>query len=220
MPRKHEPIDDMINAHRWMRRVETNMTRYMKSLKLDGVIVGEYLGSDDTQVDIEAARECLRSKGLYNPPSLVSAMFGQAAAFAYVANGTYGELRKRAPGKPLVAAPFVVNAAFSVELFLKTLHAVATGISPRGHKLVELYDALSSSYRTELCAEAVRLAPEHGEGPQVQFRDLLAMLNDAFERWRYVYELANSGEIHLQQTVLVMHACRDVCAHHVKPNSP
>jgi hypothetical protein len=184
----------------------------MKSLKLNGLIVGEYLGSDDVDEDIEAARDFLRAKELYNPPSLVSAMFGQAAAFAYVANATYIELKSRGPEKPIVAAPFVVNAAFSVEVFLKTLHVIATGSHPREHKLLELYDSLPPSRRTELCAEAVRLAAEHGEGPQVQFRDLLAMLNDAFVRWRYVFELSNSGPIHLQQTILVMHVCRDVCA--------
>jgi hypothetical protein len=95
---------------------------YLKSLKLNGVIVGEYLGSDDQDEDVEAARDMLRAKGLYSSPSLPSAMLGQANAFAYVANATYMDLMKnRGPNKPIVAAPFVVNAAFSVELYLKTL---------------------------------------------------------------------------------------------------
>jgi hypothetical protein len=190
--------------------------RSTKSLKVNGVIVGEYLGSDDYDEDIEAARKMLRAKGLYNPPSLISAMLGQAASFAFMANAAYAELMTRSSEKPLVAAPFVVNAAFSVEIFLKTLHVIDRGGHGREHKLLELYDALPDFRRSELCADAVRLAAQHGEGPQVQFRELLGMLNDAFVQWRYVYELPRSGTIHLQQTILVMHTCRDVCARAVK----
>jgi hypothetical protein len=107
-----------------------------------------------------------------------------------VANATYMDLMKnRGPNKPIVAAPFVVNAAFSVELYLKTLHVVATGSNAREHKLLELYDDLLSAQRAELQNQAVRVAAEHGEGPQVQLRDLLITLNDAFVQWRYVYEV-------------------------------
>ena len=186
-------------------------TRRIKSLKLNGVIVGEYLGSDDPDEDIEAARDILRAKGLYNPPSLVSAMLGQANSFAYMANACYSEFRNRGPDKPVVVSPFVVNAALSVELYLKTLHVVASGASVRAHKLVGLYDALPTADRDELCTEAVKLAEQHGEGPNVQFRQLLDPINEAFEQWRYVYELPRSGSIHFQRTILVMHACRDVC---------
>jgi hypothetical protein len=109
-------------------------SRYLKSLKLNGVIVGEYLGSDDQDEDVEAARDMLRAKSLYSPPSLPSAMLGQANAFAYVANATYMDLMKnRGLNKPIIAAPFVVNSAFSVELYLKTLHLVATGSNAREH---------------------------------------------------------------------------------------
>lgn len=189
----------------------------MKTLELNGVIVGEYLGSDDPDQDIEAARDMLRAKGLYNPPSLLSAMVGQANSFAYTANRIYEQdLKSKSPRRPLGMAPFVVNAAFSVELYLKALHAKANG-GMRVHKLLQLYDALADMRRAELCAEAVQLASEHGEGPQVQFRDLLAVLNNAFEQWRYVYELPRSGFIHLQQTILVMHACRDVCVRAMQP---
>jgi len=191
--------------------------RYPKSLKLDGVLVGEYLGSDDQDEDIEAARDMLRAKGLYNPPSLSSAMLGQANAFAYVAYAACLDLMKnRGPLKPIPAAPFVVNAAFSVELYLKTLHVVTTGSNAHAHKLLDLYDSLPDTRQTELQDQAVQVAAEHGEGPQVQLRTLMTMLNDAFVRWRYVYELPRSGIIHLQQTILVMHACRDVCERAVK----
>lgn len=110
-----------------------------------------------------------------------------------------------------------MNAAFSVELYLKTLHVAAAGASAWEHKLLELFDTLPEARRDELSAETRLLGSQHGEGLQVWFRDLLIMLNDAFVKWRYVYEQAHSGTIHLQQTILVMHACRDVCTRVVHP---
>jgi hypothetical protein len=195
--------------------------RYMKVLKHNGIAVAEYLGSDDPDEDVVLAREVLRAKGI-KPPTLLGAMFGQANSFAHAANRIYKEdVMGRSPDKPVGFAPFVVNAAFSVEIYLKTLHAVA-GDSRRGHPLLPLYDALPDARRAELCAEAALLASQHGEGPQVQFRELLTMLNSAFDRWRYFYEAANSGKstIHLQQTILVMHASRDVCARAVAAANP
>ena len=165
----------------------------MKVLKYNGIVVGEYLGSDDPDEDVMAAREVMRAKGI-KPPTLLGAMFGQANSFSYVANRIYkGDVIGRSADKPIGFAPFVVNATFSVEIYLKTLHAVAGDSKRRGHQLLPLYDALAEARRNELCAEAVHHADLHGEGPQVQFRALLTMLNSAFERWRYFYEPESSA---------------------------
>jgi hypothetical protein len=185
--------------------------RFMKSLSLNGIVVGDYLASDDFDEDVQAARDMLKAKGLYDPPTLVMAMRGQADQFAFVANATYVQVMKnRGPGQIIPASPFVVNAAFSLELYLKTLNAVS-GSKAWGHGLLKLHDSLPDPIKAELQADTVRLASEHGEGPTVQLRDLLAMLNRSFEQWRYVYELPKSGAIHFQQTILAMHACREVC---------
>ena len=194
--------------------------RMMKTLKLQGVTVGEYLGSDDYLEDVESAREFLRQKGLWKTPSVPQTIYGQGVAFAYVANETYKELMQRAPDRPIVAAPFVVNAAFSVELFLKVLHA-ANGQTRRGHKLVPLFDALPEACRAELLTDAQRFAPAHGEvAGSVDFRALLTMLNDSFRKWRYLYEEEHAGPIHLQQTILVMETCHEVSKRTVFPRTP
>jgi hypothetical protein len=192
--------------------------RMTKTVKVNGVIVGEYLGSDDYFEDVAAAREFLRQKGVWKAPSLPQTIYGQASAFAYVANETYKELMRREPDRPIVAAPFIVNAAFCVELFLKSLHAV-NGQTRRGHKLVPLFDALPEARRAELGADAQRFAPAHGEvAGSVDFRALLTMLNDTFRKWRYVYEETHAGPIHLQQTILVMETCHEVCKRTVFPS--
>jgi hypothetical protein len=196
------------------------MVRKMKTLKLQGVIVGEYLGSDDYKEDIEAAREFLQNKGLWKTPSLPQTIYGHASAFAYVANATYEELQRRTPDKPIVAAPFVVNAAFSVELFLKALHAV-NGQIKKGHKLVPLFDALSGAQRADLTSAAQHFGPAHGEAAgSVDFRALLVMLNDSFRKWRYVYEEEHAGPIHFQRTILVLETCHEVCKRTVFPSTP
>jgi hypothetical protein len=185
--------------------------RYTKTLKFQGEVVGEYLGSDDLDEDVAAARELLRQKGLDKRPSLPQTIYGQAAAFAYAADQIYRELRQRAPDRPIVAAPFVVNAAFSAELFLKALHNL-DGETRRGHRLVPLFDSLSEARRAELMAEVQQFAAGHGEVPgEVDLRALLTVLNDAFRKWRYVYEEERAGPIHLQQTILVMETLHSVC---------
>jgi hypothetical protein len=185
--------------------------RFVKSLSLNGIVVGDYLASDDYDEDIQAARDMLRAKGLYDPPTTVMAMHGQADQFAFVADAAYRHIRdNRGPGKIIPLSPFVVNAAFSLELYLKTLHVVSGG-NAWGHELLKLHSSLPDPLKAELQAETQRFASEHGEGPGVQLLDLLAMLNQSFEQWRYVYELPKSGAIHFQQTILAMHACREVC---------
>lgn len=186
--------------------------RRMKSLKLNGIVVGEFLGSDDREEEIQAFRDALKAKGLYNPPTLAMAMRGQADQFAYVANDAFVKLMENSkrPGQIIPASPFVVNAAFSLELYLKTLLVLSNG-KPWGHELLKLYDALPDNLKADLQSEAQKLAPTQGEMPDVQMRDMLAMLNESFEEWRYVYELPRSGEIHFRKTILAMHACREVC---------
>lgn len=162
-------------------------------------------------------REFLRQKGLRKSPSVPQTIYGQGAAFAHVANETYKELMRRAPDHPIVAAPFVVNAAFSVELFLKALHAVNSQ-TRRGHKLLPSFDGLPETCRAELHADAQRCATAHGEvAGSVDFRALLTMLNDGFRKWRYLYEEEHAGPIHLQQTILVMETCHEVSKRTVFP---
>ena len=186
--------------------------RKLKSLKLNGIIVGEYLGSDDYDEDIQAARDLLKVKGLYDPPGLTQAMFGQANQFAYIANEAFIKVRenRKRTGQIVPASAFVVNAAFSLELYLKTLTVLSAG-KPWGHELLVLYDALPDALKIELQSEAQKLASEHGQAKDIEVRDLFAMLNEAFEQWRYVYELPRSGAINFHGTLLAMHASREVC---------
>jgi hypothetical protein len=71
-----------------------------------------------------------------------------------------------------VSAPTMVNYAFSVELALKVIHGISRGVSMRGHKLNELYQALPGDVKANLPHLA-------------QYSDEIA---SQFEDWRYPYE--------------------------------
>lgn len=187
------------------------MVRRSKDLFHNDVLVGTYLGSDDPEEDQAAAVEALRAKGLLNPPSIARAMLNQADSFAFVANELYKRLNvKGLIDRPLLIAPFVVNAAFSIELYLKTLQELAGG-AKRGHKLVELFNALQQTQQDELQAQTIQLAAKQKHAPEIQLRNILLMLNDSFERWRYVYETPRTGLVNMRQAMLAMEATRTVC---------
>lgn len=74
--------------------------------------------------------------------------------------------------------PGVVCAAFSVELYLKLLNLLATGIPKHGHKLDELFAALPAK-------EQQRIADKY-DGNDLAAH--IAQMSDAFVTWRYEHE--------------------------------
>src|SRR5205807_587674 len=96
-----------------------------KTLYLNNVIVGEVEQTGDVEKDIEIARDFLKSKGLHKEVTVLQAMFRQALSFANTAAYLHKHDLLRAPANALSIAPFVVNSALSIELYLKTLLAIA-----------------------------------------------------------------------------------------------
>jgi hypothetical protein len=94
--------------------------------------------------------------------------------------------------------PFVVNSAFSIELYLKTMHE-AHGSPQRGHRLLSLYDALPAETRTMIEQAAVAsapgcLPPDETTVPFV-FRDFIADLDNSFVEWRSTRRLVPSSRL-------------------------
>lgn len=96
--------------------------------------------------------------------------------------------------------PVMVLGALTIELFLKCLACIETGIVPRGHNLKELFDKLSEPTRQRIQQRWDDGITRH-RAPQWDDlekrtgvalpRDLptaLAFGSDAFERLRYSYE--------------------------------
>src|SRR5581483_7671308 len=161
-----------------------------KKIYLNGVEVGEYIATGDVDVDTRAATQVLMDRGLYKPVSQLQAMFNQAHAFCIASATIYqAHLQSTPTSIGYAAVPFIVNAAFSAEVYLKLLKATE-GSPPRGHKIISLFHSLSPTLKAELDATAARLAPSYKDkvAQPPDLRSYLSQLNEVFETWRYLYE--------------------------------
>ena len=110
-------------------------------------------------------------------------------------------------GKRKMASAMVVNQAFAVELYFKSLILDQTGSPATGHGLVELfnkvdpatqadihmkYDILRSEDPTRSYWEAPKPA---GAGRSLAFVDVLNDGDKAFQQWRYFHEYFTGGAI-------------------------
>ena len=75
--------------------------------------------------------------------------------------------------------PAIVCAAFSTELFLKSI-LLKEGIAAKGHELLKLHNKLSESSRNYLAAETS--LTEH------DLRQNVGSISSTFVDWRYIYE--------------------------------
>ena len=117
-----------------------------KTIYVNGIIVGEVGATGDLQKDLDATMKFLKDKGIHKEVTKVQAIFRQALSFASTAAHLYEKDLTKAPRNGLSLAPFVVNSAFSIELYLKTLHELG-GTPVRGHELLKLYDSLPDPTR-------------------------------------------------------------------------
>lgn len=183
-----------------------------KTIYVNGIVVGDVEVTGDVGTDIELIRQFLQSRGIQREVTLVQAMFRQALSFCTTAAHLYERDLRRPPANGLSVAPFVVNSAFAIELYLKTLHQLE-GAPVRGHSLLQLYDGLPDDSRQNI----VDIARIHGPSYQVAvadgdvFRQFVAELDNAFTDWRYCYETGQTGTVHLQPAILVMKALDEAC---------
>jgi hypothetical protein len=140
--------------------------------------------------------------------TMTQAMVRQAVGFATAARDLFEKYLAIATPDPKVMEPFVVNAAFAIEIYLKTLHAGA-GARRKEHGLIELYDALPQPIKDSIDARAAKLKDEY-EGAGA-FRAQLAQLDEGFRRWQEVYEGGWLKPIQVQPTVFLMHVLHEVC---------
>ena len=111
-----------------------------------------------------------------------------AQCFVETATLLYNTSLKESPRRqPLLIVPFVVNASFACELFLKAL-AHRGGVSLRGHNLPELLAALPVQERQRL-DEAWTAAANliSNEVPEI-LESVVNKLSNSFVDWRYSHE--------------------------------
>jgi hypothetical protein len=73
-------------------------------------------------------------------------MFAQENSFAKTANNIYSKSLRKSPYEGPAVAPFVVNACFAIEIYLKTI-LEAQGKKHKTHDLSKLHRALDTGTR-------------------------------------------------------------------------
>lgn len=181
-----------------------------REIVLKGIVVGSVPVTGDSDHDAETVRQFLEDRGLWKKVPPGNAIFGQAVAFANTAALIHDRTIKHPSKKGFNPAPFVVNSAFAIELYLKALGRMS-GKALRGHDLLKLYEALPSTAKSAIelavppCANNRRL----GEPPK--FHAYLSSLRDAFVEWRYCYELERVGAVGVESTIFVMEVLHSAC---------
>jgi hypothetical protein len=187
-----------------------NTPKKTKTLYLKGVAVGQVEATGDREKDMEVARQFLKDRGLYKEITLIEAMFRHAVSFASTAAYVYERDLKDVPRNVLGIAPFVVNSAFSIELYLKTLNQIHGNIV-KGHSLLALYDALPQKGHQAIRNAASRYANEYHVSKNLNFRSLISEVNNAFVEWRYCYEEGQTDLIKIQPMIFFMKVLHEAC---------
>jgi hypothetical protein len=107
--------------------------------------------------------------------------------------------------------PFVVNAAFALELYLKTLNRLYGKDLRRDHDLLVLFDELSPEAKEALRQEISKAPPTAGIKDLVAFRAEIERVRHAFVEWRYLHERTRAGEIRFVELIFVLNVLHNTC---------
>jgi hypothetical protein len=185
----------------------------MKTLSVNGIAVGEVSMTGDVHKDVEIARAFLKARNLLPAVSPARATLGQALAFATTAHAVHDTFLKTSPARNgMVSPPFVVNSAFSIELYLKALHLLQGAPSPWGHRLLDLFDTLHPDMRQKIQDGAREFGPDYlpREFAGIDIRTFIGDLDNAFVEWRYAHEGGITGVVHVYPTIFVMKVLHEV----------
>lgn len=187
-----------------------------KKLYLDGKLVGEYEGADDPETDRDLAVAMLREKGLYRETTVEQAIFRQAVSFSTTSSYLYQRDLTTVPRNGLSVAPFVVNAAFAIELYMKAVAHLYGEPVVRGHDLLDLFDALPHEAYAAFQQNFSKCNFQCGIAEIAAFRYAIEQLRNAFVQWRYLHETSVAREIHIQPMIFVMEVLHETCRAHEK----
>ena len=180
-----------------------------KDILLNGIVVGSHDATGNTLEDAKAVEALLKGKGLHKEVTKNDAMYNQACAFSSVANDLYQRDLKKSPFKGTSVSPFIVNAVFSIELYMKTIHN-AYGNNIKGHHLVSLHKGMPKKGKEHFTNAANDIRNRYQLEINSDIHTCLASLNKAFEQWRYLYEHNQIGT-ELQSIRYTMHAAHEAC---------
>lgn len=182
-----------------------------KEVLFDGKVIGYIDATLSDEEQVNAARALMCSQGLAHEVDEEESIFRQAQSFAHTSQKLYESGLRVTPSDFYCVAPFVVNSAFSIELYLKTLALVVSGRSPKGHRLLNLYDKLPAEAKKLVTEETPKSAKDRGLPTDTDIRTVLSSLNDTFTEWRYLHERSSTGRVDIEPTIFVMQALHFAC---------
>jgi HEPN domain-containing protein len=177
---------------------------------LNGVVVGEMEATGDFEKDAELTIQFLKDKGLYQKPDSLKTIFRQALSFATTAAHLYKKGLSSSPWNVHDVAPFVVNSAFSIELYIKTL-AQHHGTVLKGHDLIKLLGALPAAARSDIDAVLPTCRLEFPPAGNPELRECISELANAFVDWRYLHEKTRASTIRIDRAIFVMKVMHEAC---------
>lgn len=127
-----------------------------------------------------------------------------AQCFAETATLLYNTSLKEPPRRqPLLIVPFVVNASFACELFLKAL-AHRGGVSLRGHNLSELLAALPVQERKRLDEAWTAATNLVSKEVHETLESVVNELSNSFVDWRYSHEKERVSTVSSSSILLLL----------------
>jgi hypothetical protein len=106
--------------------------------------------------------------------------------------------------------PFAVNAAFAIELYLKTLGSLY-GLNMHGHDLLDLFDELPAEAKELLRREIARVPSTQVIKDLTSFRTEIERVRHVFIEWRYLHERSSASEIRFVEFIHVINVLHNTC---------
>lgn len=168
----------------------------MKKLKLidkNGTVTKEV--SANVMDSPELLREVLNESGSEKRPKW-KLIFNQAVCFSKVASALYHEHLKTSDIRKIKAeylAPYIVNATFSMELYLKAIHQkLDTKSLPKvsdKHNLKNLFFSLSGQAQNDIRKSLQACLVAQGRSSDdIDFGEKIRAIANGYIEWRYLHE--------------------------------
>lgn len=182
----------------------------MKTVMCDNKPIGYVKDVDDQEEAARLALELLKSKGLWRDIPKSETIYNQAQSFANASAHIYEKDLKSLPRNPQGICPFVVNAAFSAEMYLKCLLEIH-GEVKESHVLTALFKSLPNKVKDRINKNSKAFEGWYEVESGVLFKDHLKSINHAFVNWRYIYEKSTES-VNIQQTIFVLQVLHETAA--------
>ena len=190
--------------------VEAEPPKGMKTVYFENVPIGYVPDTSDMKEGARLAQELLKEKGLWKEISKAQIIYGQAQSFANTSAYLYERDLKKLPRNPQSICPFVVNATFAAEMYLKCLQEIHGEIAD-SHVLTALFKTLPNKIKDKINKKTKDFESQYAVNKGILFKDHLKNINHAFVQWRYVYE-NNADSVNIPQVILVLQVLHEVSA--------